>query len=281
MEAARRRCWLLSALALAARGAGEAPMCDLRASADYTAGAWVPAPAVLAPAADERNTYVWQEFNHSCAARTLGWAWAPARCAVDAFDRDAFLEALRDQHVLVVGDSITEKSFESLRLMVGDAGAIPDIFYDADFYGQHQRQQSHPTDKPSKCFERHPPLPVFAGAFFCPPRHRVRVGALGHAYRLVALLQAQLPDAAVLPHGPPVLRGGDEHDLLAPRVARAASRSFPAPGADRPHRARAGPRRPSTWEATARRTRRATTSGATASCGSGQCPGNPFNFAST
>lgn len=146
-------------VALAGASAGASESCDLRNSA-YTRGAWVPSDAALAPTADERNTYVWNEFNRSCAARTFAWVWEARRCEIDAFNRHAFLDALRNKHVMLVGDSITEKSFESLRLMLGDAAEIPDVFLDADFYGQHQRNMPHQNaDKPSKCFERHLPLP--------------------------------------------------------------------------------------------------------------------------
>ena len=92
---------------------------------DYAAGTWVPA-AISREALDagdgSHNSFAWDEVNATCVSRTLRWTWAPTRCAITPFARDAFLAALSHKHVLFVGDSITEKHFESLRLMMGLCG---------------------------------------------------------------------------------------------------------------------------------------------------------------
>jgi len=128
---------------------------------DYAAGTWVPA-AISREALDagdgSHNSFAWDEVNATCVSRTLRWTWAPTRCAITPFARDAFLAALSHKHVLFVGDSITEKHFESLRLMMGDRVITPGIFYDADFFGLHYRG-ARPDDPPSKCHVRHVPLP--------------------------------------------------------------------------------------------------------------------------
>lgn len=98
---------------------------------DYAAGTWVPA-AISREALDagngSHNSFAWDEVNATCVSRTLRWTWAPTRCAITPFARDAFLAALSHKHVLFVGDSITEKHFESLRLMMGAASSRRGFF---------------------------------------------------------------------------------------------------------------------------------------------------------
>ena len=145
-------------------GVATARPCDLHGSLDYTRGVWraaaapPTAPEGVPNATDPATLYTWGNSNASCAAKASRWAWAPTTCAVDGFERDALLETLRNKHVLFVGDSITEKNFESLRLLLGSPVAVPHIFYDADFYGLHFKGTGD-HDLPSKCWERHVGIP--------------------------------------------------------------------------------------------------------------------------